>query len=75
MDNDTVIVKPIIFPGQTCMLSLGAILKEVVLKNNKVEEIEYFNLGLSYDHRVINGFEANSFLTEIKNYIEGDFKL
>lgn len=75
MDKDTLVVKPIIFPGQTCMISLNAIFKEVVIQDGKVKEIEYLNLGLAYDHRVINGFEANSFLTDIKKYIEGNFKL
>tara|TARA_B100001175_G_scaffold242138_1_gene208529 strand:+ start:25909 stop:27000 length:1092 start_codon:yes stop_codon:yes gene_type:complete len=75
MDKDTIFVKPIIFPGQTSMLSVNAIFKEVVLKNLKVEEEEYLNLGLAYDHRIINGFEANSFLKDLKDYIEGDFKL
>tara|TARA_B100001250_G_scaffold149451_1_gene128022 strand:+ start:21062 stop:22156 length:1095 start_codon:yes stop_codon:yes gene_type:complete len=75
MDDDTFFVKPIIFPDQTCMISLNAIFKEVVLNDGKINEVKYLNLGLSYDHRVINGFEANSFLTDIKKIIEGDFKL
>lgn len=75
MDKDTIFVKPIIFPGQTSMLSVNAIQKEVVLSNHEVKEEEYLNLGLAYDHSIINGFEANSFLTDVKNYIEGNFKL
>ena len=75
MDKDTIFVKPIIFPGQTSMLSVNAIQKEVVLSNHEVKEEEYLNLGLAYDHSIINGFEANSFLTDIKNYEEGNFKL
>ncbi len=75
MDKDTIVVKPIIFPGQTCMISLNAIFKEVVIQEDEVKEIEYLNLGLAYDHRVINGFEANAFLTDVKKIIEGNFKL
>ena len=46
MDEDTVVVKPIIFPDQTCMISLNAIFKEVVLNDGKVNEVKYLNLGL-----------------------------
>lgn len=75
MEKDTVFVKPIIFPGETAMISVNAIYKEVVLKNGTVEEEEYLNLGLAYDHRIINGFEANSFLTDLKEYVEGNLNL
>lgn len=71
MDADTLFVQPIIFPGQTCMISIGAIIKELSLDNkNKVVEKQYVQIGLAYDHRVINGFEANSFLTSVKLSIE-----
>ena len=75
MDEDTLLVKPIIFPGQTCMISINAITKELVLDNGKLQESRNINLGLAYDHRVINGYEANSFLTDIKKYIENDFNI
>lgn len=71
VDEDTVFVKPIIFPGQACMLSVGAVLKEVKnIENGKVNFNYFLYLGLSYDHRIINGYEANSFLSELKNLVE-----
>ena len=75
LDKDTVFVRPIIFPGQTCMISLNAIFNELVMKDGKVIENKFLNLGLAYDHRVINGYEANLFLTQIKNFVEKDLKL
>ena len=75
VDEDTLFVKPIIFPGQTCMISINAITKELVLDNGKLKECRNINLGLAYDHRVINGYEANNFLTDIKKYIENDFNI
>lgn len=76
IDSDTIFVKPIIFPGHACMLSVGAVFKEIILTDDNKLNINYFfNLGLSYDHRMINGYEANCFLTELKILIENpDFK-
>ena len=73
MDNDTVFVKPIIFPGQTCMISINSVFNECILQDKKIIENKYINLGLAYDHRVINGYEANKFLTTIKNFVEEKF--
>ena len=73
MDNDTVFVKPIIFPGQTCMISINSVFNECILKDKKIIENKYINLGLAYDHRVINGYEANKFLTTIKDFVENEF--
>lgn len=71
MDTDTLLVKPIIFPGQSCMLSVGAIFKELILDEKKdLKQIQYIQLGLAYDHRIINGYEANAFLTGLKKFIE-----
>ena len=71
VDEDTVLVKPIIFPGQICMLSVGSVLKEAAsLDNDKINFNQYLYLGLAYDHRVVNGYEANSFLTDFKKKLE-----
>ena len=72
-EADTIFVKPIIFPGQVCILSLNSLQKEVVIDDGKVQENTILMLGLAYDHRIINGSEANSFLLEIKSLIEGNF--
>ena len=46
-----------------------------VNKSKELSAVQYFSLGLSYDHRMINGYEANCFLTELKKLIENpDFK-
>jgi 2-oxoglutarate dehydrogenase E2 component (dihydrolipoamide succinyltransferase) len=71
VDEDTVLVKPIIFPGQICMLSVGSVLKEAIsLDNDKINFNQYLYLGLAYDHRVVNGYEANNFLTDLKKLLE-----
>lgn len=71
MDKDSLVTIPIILPSQTCMLSLGGIQEEVYLdEEQNVKNRSYINLGLAYDHRVINGREASEFLTGIKTKIE-----
>ncbi|MEK5466399.1 2-oxo acid dehydrogenase subunit E2 [Paenibacillus sp. FSL R7-0210] len=67
---DVVSVIPIILPGQTGMISVGAVMKELVLKEGTVAERSYINLGLAYDHRVVNGFYAVEFLARLKSKIE-----
>ncbi|WP_405110975.1 2-oxo acid dehydrogenase subunit E2 [Paenibacillus sp. FSL K6-1217] len=67
---DVVSVIPIVLPGQTGMISVGAVMKELVLKDGTVAERSYLNLGLAYDHRVVNGLYAVEFLTRLKSKIE-----
>lgn len=70
-DADVVCVMPVILPSQTCMVSLSAVLTEVVLATDgQPHNRRYVHLGLAYDHRVINGFEANAFVNAIKSRLE-----
>lgn len=68
--TDVVGVVPMIIPGQIGMISVGGVMKELVLQDGAVAEKSYVNLGLAYDHRVVNGFYAVEFLTRVKNMIE-----
>ena len=71
VDEGTVFVKPIIFPGQICMLSVGSVLNEATsIDNDKINFNQYLYLGLAYDHRIINGYEANCFLMDLKKILE-----
>jgi 2-oxoglutarate dehydrogenase E2 component (dihydrolipoamide succinyltransferase) len=70
-DPDTVFVLPVILPDQTCMLSLSAVHEELFLAAEQtVATRSYVILGLAYDHRVINGYEAVQFIKAIKAQIE-----
>lgn len=69
-DEGTVFVQPIILPPQTCMLSLGATLRELALDGERVVERRVVNLGVAYDHRVVNGFQAGAFARAIKAGLE-----
>lgn len=66
MNEGTVFVQPIILPPQTSMLSIGAVLKEVVIGNDGIaSERRFVNLGVAYDHRAVNGFQAAAFAKAI----------
>ena len=60
----------IINPPQAAILSVGAALEKPIVKNGQVVPGLRMNLGLSCDHRVIDGAVAAQFLTEIRKLIE-----
>lgn len=64
---DVVVSVPMIPPGQSAMLSIAGVLDELYLaEGNQVKTRRYTNLGLAYDHRVINGAYALEFLQAMK---------
>jgi pyruvate dehydrogenase E2 component (dihydrolipoamide acetyltransferase) len=60
----------IINPPQAAILSVGAALEKPIVKNGQVVPGLCMNLGLSCDHRVIDGAVGAQFLQEIKKLIE-----
>jgi 2-oxoglutarate dehydrogenase E2 component (dihydrolipoamide succinyltransferase) len=62
---------PIIFPGNVACLSLGAPQRVVELNESGGVRIgRQVQLGLAYDHRVINGRAAGAFLGGLKEKLE-----
>jgi 2-oxoglutarate dehydrogenase E2 component (dihydrolipoamide succinyltransferase) len=71
MDADIVFVQPVILPPQTCMLAVGSMLPDVTLNSDgMIAQRRCLQLGVAFDHRVINGFHANAFANAIKMQIE-----
>ena len=60
----------IVNPPQAAILSVGAALEKPVVKNGQIIPGLRMNLGLSCDHRVVDGAVAAQFLNEIKKLIE-----
>jgi len=60
----------IVNPPQAAILSIGAVLEKPVVKNGQVVPGLRMNLGLSCDHRVIDGAIAAQFLVEVRKLIE-----
>lgn len=61
---------PIINLPQTAVLGLHAIKERPVAVNGKVEVRPMMYLALTYDHRLLDGREAVTFLVKVKEYIE-----
>lgn len=70
-EDDVVLARPIVFPGHTCSVALPGVLDEVVLDaDGAPRRRRVVNLGLAYDHRVLNGRTAMAFLRALKELLE-----
>src|SRR5437764_9216861 len=65
---------PIVVPPSVGTLFVGAAHNELIATGNKNEPAEVVTLSLTFDHRVVNGAGAASFVHEIKEQIE-NFKI
>lgn len=61
---------PIINGNQSAILGLHKIIKRAVVVDDQIVIRPMMYLALSYDHRIIDGKEAVSFLMHIKNALE-----
>ena len=66
----SVLSTPILNPPQSAILGLHAIQHRPVAIEGRVEIRPMMNLALSYDHRLIDGKEAVTFLIAIKKFVE-----
>jgi 2-oxoglutarate dehydrogenase E2 component (dihydrolipoamide succinyltransferase) len=66
---------PILNPPQSGILGMHKIQKRPVVISNNIEIRPMMYLALSYDHRIIDGREAVSFLVRIKEIIEDPRRL
>ena len=61
---------PILNPPQSAVLGMHNIIERPVVINGNVEVRPVMYLALSYDHRIVDGKEAVSFLKIIKDSLE-----
>ena len=66
---------PIINPPQSGVLGMHNIVQRAVVINGKIEIRPIMYLALSYDHRLIDGKEAVSFLVRVKEILEDPRRL
>jgi 2-oxoglutarate dehydrogenase E2 component (dihydrolipoamide succinyltransferase) len=66
---------PIVNPPQSAILGLHAIQDRPMARNGQVVILPMMYLALTYDHRIIDGREAVSFLKTIKEIIEDPTRL
>ncbi|OLY79358.1 Dihydrolipoyllysine-residue succinyltransferase component of 2-oxoglutarate dehydrogenase complex, m [Smittium mucronatum] len=66
---------PIINAPQSAILGMHAIQKRAVVVGDKIEIRPMMYLALSYDHRLVDGREAVTFLVHLKNNLENPSRL
>jgi pyruvate/2-oxoglutarate dehydrogenase complex dihydrolipoamide acyltransferase (E2) component len=62
---------PIVVPPSVGTLFVGSAHQELLANGDKNEPAEVITLSLTFDHRVVNGAGAASFVHEIQEQIEG----
>jgi 2-oxoglutarate dehydrogenase E2 component (dihydrolipoamide succinyltransferase) len=66
---------PILNPPQSAILGMHTIQQRPVALNGKVEIRPMMYLALSYDHRIVDGKEAVTFLKRVKEVVENPSRL
>ncbi|MDI7196603.1 2-oxoglutarate dehydrogenase complex dihydrolipoyllysine-residue succinyltransferase [Leptospira santarosai] len=66
---------PILNPPQSGILGLHNIVKRAVVVNDQIVIRPMMYLALSYDHRIVDGKEAVTFLVKVKEAIEDPARL
>ena len=65
-----VMATAIINPPEVAILGVHRIARRPAVVGDKIEIRELMNLSLSFDHRVVDGFDAAQFVAEIKRALE-----
>ena len=66
---------PIINPPQSAILGMHSIVKRPVVVNGEILARPMMNVALTYDHRLVDGREAVTFLKSIKESVEDPRRL
>ena len=65
----------IINPPDACILAVGGIAQEPVVKNGQIVPGNVMNVTLSCDHRVVDGATGSAFLQTLKTYLEEPIRM
>jgi 2-oxoglutarate dehydrogenase E2 component (dihydrolipoamide succinyltransferase) len=71
----SLISTPIINPPQSAVLGMHRIEERPVVQNGQIVARPMMYLALSYDHRLVDGREAVTFLVRMKEAIEDPTRL
>jgi 2-oxoisovalerate dehydrogenase E2 component (dihydrolipoyl transacylase) len=66
---------PVINPPQVATIAVNKLQLIPVIVDGELEARKVMNLSLSCDHRVVDGWDAASFLQALKGYIENPMRL
>jgi pyruvate dehydrogenase E2 component (dihydrolipoamide acetyltransferase) len=61
---------PILPPGETAILALGAVRPMPWVHKDKIKVRQVTTLGLSFDHRIVDGELGSRFLADVAAYLE-----
>jgi pyruvate dehydrogenase E2 component (dihydrolipoamide acetyltransferase) len=65
----------IINPPDSCIMAIGGIRQEPVVKDGEIRIGNRMKVTMSCDHRVVDGATGAQFLNTFKNYIENPIVL
>jgi len=65
----------IINPPDACILAVGGIAQEPVVKNGQIVPGNVMNVTLSCDHRVVDGATGSAFLQTLKSFLEEPLRM
>ncbi|MES2120448.1 MAG: dihydrolipoamide acetyltransferase family protein [Pseudomonadota bacterium] len=66
---------PVVNPPQVAIVAVNKIEDKLVPVDDEIEIRKRMNLSLSCDHRVVDGWDAASFMQALKGYIENPLRL
>jgi 2-oxoisovalerate dehydrogenase E2 component (dihydrolipoyl transacylase) len=66
---------PVVNPPQVAIVAVNKIEDKLVPLDGEIEVRKRMNLSLSCDHRVVDGWDAASFMQALKGYIENPLRL
>ena len=66
---------PVINPPQVATIAVNKVEEKVVVIDGELEVRKRMNLSLSCDHRVVDGWDAASFMQALRGYIENPLRL
>jgi 2-oxoglutarate dehydrogenase E2 component (dihydrolipoamide succinyltransferase) len=66
---------PIVNPPQSAVLGMHSIQERAIVRNGQIVARPMMYLALTYDHRIVDGREAVTFLKRIKDCIENPVRL
>ena len=66
---------PVVNPPQVAIVAVNKIEEKLVPVDGEIDIRKRMNLSLSCDHRVVDGWDAASFMQTLKGYIENPLRL
>ena len=66
---------PVINRPEVAIIAVNKVEEKVVVLDGEIEVRKRMNLSLSCDHRVVDGWDAASFMQALKSYIENPIRL